>query len=87
MDLVGMIVFAWDVAKNELAGSYLQEGEEFTALPNTLTKVSGSTSSFGLQSVRKPLVNRSLRSKKASKQELVLNKLSENTKVDFQPAL
>ena len=87
MELVGMIVLAYDPAAGKVVGGYLQEGEEFTALPNTLTKVSGSTSSFGLQNVRMPLVNRSLRGKKASKQELVLNKLSENTKVDFQPAL
>ena len=42
-DLIGMQVYAWDVAANKALGSYLDEGEEYTKIPNTLTKTGASS--------------------------------------------
>ena len=42
-DLVGMTVYAWDIANDEVLGSYLDDGEEYTKFPNTITKAGSSS--------------------------------------------
>lgn len=42
-DVTGMTVYAWDAEKDEVLGTYLEEGEEYTQFPATLTKTGSSS--------------------------------------------
>ena len=77
-DLIGMTVYAWDADANQVLGSYLEEGEDFTRLPNTLTKVSGNTSS--VKSVSKLVRKAGGREVSAARSEVLNRGLKSNTK-------
>ena len=42
-DVIGMTVYAWDTDAGKALGVYLEDGEDFTRFPLTLTKTSGGS--------------------------------------------
>jgi hypothetical protein len=77
-DLIGMTIYAWDADANEALGSYLEDGEDFTRLPNTLTKVSGNTSS--VKSVAKTVRKAGVKEISAAKSQVLNRGLKSDTK-------